>query len=143
MLLADAARDYSAGVLGRSNLEEEFAKLERRALKESPGATLERSADVRYTGQSYELNVPWPVGRGFHRAHARTYGYARPDRETEVVTIRVRAKVVTPKVRLRGEQATKPGRGPAILADYGSTTLIPEGWRYRRDAAGNTILRAR
>ncbi|MEO5926939.1 MAG: hydantoinase/oxoprolinase family protein [Bryobacteraceae bacterium] len=142
MLLADAVRDYSAGVLGRADLEAEFAKLERRALRESPGAVMERSADVRYVGQSFELNVAWPVGRRFHREHARTYGYARPDRETEVVTIRVRAKLKTPRVRLAGEQVTKPRQGPALLADYGSTTLIPAGWRYHRDRVGNIVIQA-
>jgi N-methylhydantoinase A len=142
MVLADAVRDYSAGVLGRTDLEAEFAKLEKRALRESPGAVLERSADLRYVGQSYELSVAWPVGGRFHRAHAKTYGYARPDREAEVVTIRVRAKMVTQKARLQGEQVTKPMRGPALLADYGSTTLIPAGWRYHRDAVGNLIVQA-
>ncbi len=142
MLLADAVRDYSAGVLGRSDLEAEFVKLEKRALKETPGAKLTRSADVRYVGQSYELNVPWPYGTRFHGLHERTYGYARRDRETEVVTIRVRAKVATPRVRLKGEQMTKPALGPAILADYGSTTLVPQGWRYHRDRVGNIVIHA-
>ncbi len=139
MLLADAVRDYSRGVLGRKNLEAEFRKLESRALRESPNATLVRTADLRYVGQSYELNVPWPGDR-FHGEHKKVYGYARPDREVEVVTIRVRAIQPTPPVRLRSATPTKPGRGPALLAEYGSTTLIPAGWRYHRDRAGNVVI---
>lgn len=139
MLVADAVRDYSVGVLGRKDVEVEFVKLERRARRESPGAVLQRSADLRYRGQSYELNVPWPVGKRFHEAHQRVYGYSIPNREVEVVTIRVRAKVSTPAVRLSGS-ATRAAQGPALLAEYGSTTLIPAGWRYHRDRAGNIVI---
>jgi N-methylhydantoinase A len=139
MLMADAVRDYSAGVLGRSDIDDAFAKLERRARKESPEATIERTADLRYAGQSYELNVPWPVGNAFHKAHERVYGYARPDRQVEVVTIRVRARTKTVKPKLAPGQ-TSQGRGPALIADYGSTTLVPSGWRYRRDHAGTLVI---
>ncbi len=59
MLMADAVRDYAAGVLGHDNIEKIFEALEKRASRESPGAEIERSADLRYRGQSYELNVPW------------------------------------------------------------------------------------
>src|SRR5579872_4548145 len=101
MLMADAVRDYAAGVLGREDLEKKFAALERRARRESPLAEIERSADLRYRGQSYELNVPWPgAARAFHREHARVYGYATPEREIEVVTIRVRARQRVAKPKL-------------------------------------------
>ncbi len=166
MLMADAVRDYSAGVLGRKNVEHEYARLERRARRESPGAALERSADLRYRGQSYELNVPW--GGDFHREHQRVYGYSSPDREVEVVTIRVRARKILPKPQLR-RAPRRPGNpeirrvwvegkwrsievwrreqigearrhGPALILDYGSTTLAPPGWSYRVDRSGNLVL---
>ncbi len=114
MLMADAVRDYAAGVLGRGDLEREFDVLERRARRESPGAEIERSADVRYRGQSYELNVPWPgAARAFHREHARIYGYATPGREIEVVTIRVRARqrVAKPKTSF-GNRFERGARRP-------------------------------
>ena len=88
MLMADAVRDYSAAALGRSDFATLFAALERKARKESPGAEIERNADLRYRGQSYELNVPWDEkdpARAFHREHQTTYGYATPLREVEVV----------------------------------------------------------
>ena len=80
MLLADRVRDYSAGVLDPSQIEKRFAQLERTARRDMPGAKLERMADVRYVGQSYELTIPW--GASFHDEHQRIYGYcdpARPD----------------------------------------------------------------
>ena len=70
MLLASHVRDYAAGVLTRSDFEREFLRLERAARKDLPGAELIRSADIRYTGQSYELTVPWNAAdpaAPFHR----------------------------------------------------------------------------
>jgi N-methylhydantoinase A len=139
MLMADSVRDYSAGVLGVKDLEREFASLERRARKESPNAEIERSADLRYKGQSYELNVPWPKG-DFHKAHERMYGYAAREREVEVVTLRVRAREARSAFKVPARKRTQ-GRGPALIPDYGSTTLVPRGWNYCVDRAGNLVLR--
>ena len=171
MLMADAVRDYSAGVLGHSNIEASFAALERRARRESPSAAIERSADLRYRGQSYELNVSWANGRAsslFHREHFKVYGYSNPDRDVEIVTIRVRARAPMAKPKLaRG--ARQPGqphtrrvwaeghwrrvavwnreqlgedrrRGPALILDYGSTTLAPPEWSFHVDRAGNLVI---
>jgi N-methylhydantoinase A/oxoprolinase/acetone carboxylase beta subunit len=173
MLLADTVRDYAAGVLGRSGLEAEFRELERRARAENRGAGLERSADLRYAGQSYELTVPWAGATArFHAEHQRVYGYSDPARSVEVVTIRVRARIAAPKLvlpRLERERITRieqrrvwiAGRrrlvpvlgraqvvsssqtGPALILDYGTTTLVPPDWSYRTDRTGNLILERR
>ncbi len=172
MLLADSVRDYSAGVLAQTNLEQQFQTLEKRALRESPQSKIERTADLRYKGQSYELNVPWPAGRNFsafHQAHARAFGYSIPQGEVEIVTIRVRARLTTAKPRLTAARATTSAPtstrriwtsggmravsvlqraqitrtaqpGPALVLDYGSTTLIPAKWTFRRDRAGNLVI---
>jgi N-methylhydantoinase A len=192
MLMADEVRDYAAGVLGSEKIEETFLALERKArgssLKGAPQATIERSADVRYRGQSYELTIPWidhrsqkssrGLAAAFHREHQRLYGYATPEREIEIVTLRVRTRRKTSPPQLPREsqeagvseirnvwidgawrdvpvlqRAGLPmqGRssrkasfkvGPALVLDYGSTTLIPPGWAYRRDAAGNLVISA-
>jgi N-methylhydantoinase A/oxoprolinase/acetone carboxylase beta subunit len=174
MLLADRVRDYAAGVLNRSNLEREFTRLERIARKDLPGAELVRSADIRYTGQSYELTVPWlddDPAAPFHQEHQRVYGYSNPERAIEIVTIRVRARLPVEKPRLISKRtpprhAGKPLfrrirsagawrdtpvyprssltklalRGPALIVDYGSTTLVPPGWRFSLDAFGSLKL---
>jgi N-methylhydantoinase A/oxoprolinase/acetone carboxylase beta subunit len=169
MLLADEVRDYAAGVLNHPGIEREFQRLERIARQELRNGELIRSADIRYAGQSYELTVPWLArspGEPFHREHRRIYGYANPDRAVEIVTIRVRAKCVVDKPKLRKKVAgvrQKPGvrrihsagawhrtpvyqraqlsaaasRGPALVVDYGSTTLVPPGWRFKVDGFGN------
>jgi len=172
MLLADHVRDYAAGVLGRENYGSVFRKLEVRARRENPGCILERSADVRYAGQSYELTVPWQdadPGRPFHAHHRKIYGYSDARRPTEVVALRVRARRPSSRIRLRaavgvggteverrrihvaGKWADVPvwnrdqlegkaKKGPALVADYGSTTLVPGGWSFRRDEAGNLLI---
>jgi len=169
MLLSDAVRDYAAGVLGRTDIEEQFAKLERKARRESPGAAILRSADLRYRGQSYELNVPLTSAlQKFHAEHRRVYGYALPERPVEIVTIRVRARAAETKPRfirppaVPGKPATRKiwiggswkktnvwrreqlpaatQSGPALVLDYGATTVIPPGWRFQADRIGNLVI---
>ena len=55
------------------------------------------SVDIRYRGQGYELNLPFTknLGADFEKEHARRYGYAHPDREVELVTLRLRATLPT------------------------------------------------
>jgi len=184
MLMADQVRDYAAGVLGSDKIEQTLLALERRAHREAPKRAprveIERSADVRYCGQSYELNIPLSargtkgsprgLAAAFHREHERLYGYATPERDIEIVTVRVRARRRTIPPQLSRERQ-EPGdsqirkvwieggwreirvwkstqlssrrkAGPALILDYGSTTLIPFGWVYRRDGAGNLIITA-
>ncbi|MGA3202583.1 MAG: hydantoinase/oxoprolinase family protein [Bryobacteraceae bacterium] len=172
MLMADAVRDYAAGVLGRSDIEKAFTILEQRARRESPAAEIERTADLRYRGQSYELNVNWNDGDPttlFHREHEKIYGYANTDRAVEIVTIRVRARTTLEKPKLARSGSAKTGKpeerrvwvggnwkkiaawkrasltdrakpGPALVLDYGSTTLAPPGWKFQVDRAGNLLL---
>jgi N-methylhydantoinase A/oxoprolinase/acetone carboxylase beta subunit len=177
MLLADQVRDHAAGVLNRSDFEREFQRLERTARKELRGSQLFRSADIRYAGQSYELTVPWHAAdpaAPFHQEHQRVYGYSNPGRSIEIVTLRVRAKVVVRKPKLLARRArsgpskkpvlrrvhsagawhetpvyartslgAKTLPGPALVLDYGSTTLIPAGWRFSLDKFGSLIVTGR
>ena len=66
-------------------------------------ARIHRSLDMRYAGQSYELNVPFSRDflSAFHRAHERRYGYADPARTCEIVNVRARFTGRTPKPGLR------------------------------------------
>ena len=105
-------------------------------------------------------------GAPFHREHERVYGYANPDRAIEIVTIRVRARRAADKPkalprsrpRAQAEAASRriytdghwreipvyerqnlsrmARRGPALVIDYGSTTLIPPGWKFSVDQSG-------
>ena len=158
MLLADRTRDYSAGALGVSDYEARFRKLEKQAAKDVRGAVIERFADVRYAGQSYELTIPW--GADFHKAHQRVYGYSDAKRATQIATLRVRATVRVEKPALamaarrskfgetrrvwvagKWQKVAPSTRGPALIVDYGSTTLVPPSWSIKQDRAGSLILR--
>jgi N-methylhydantoinase A len=128
-------------VLGQSKYEQRYKELEKQARRDMPKALLHRSADVRYTGQSYELTIPW--GGDFHAAHAKEYGYSDRARTTEIVTLRLRAVLPVPRLSIRAtaRAATrKPVAGPALVADYGSTTYVPKGWKYVADEMGNLIV---
>ena len=73
---------------------------------------VEASADVRYVGQAYDLNVPIArrgradkrarLARAFHKEHVRRYGHALDDDLVEVVNIRVTGIGLTPKPTLAG-----------------------------------------
>jgi N-methylhydantoinase A len=107
ILVSDAIKDFSRTLLWNiakgfvaSDLEKEFRKLEKLAqgefCAEGWAGTLhfERSLDLRYRGQGYELNVPatGDVAARFHEEHQRRYGYHHPGKEIELVTVRLRAK---------------------------------------------------
>ena len=139
MLAADQIRDYAQGVLGSQDLDAVFAGLTAQA---QGIGKLERYADLRYAGQSYELTVPWksPGGarRAFEQLHERLYGY-RMASAIEVVTLRVRSRVKTKPWRTPPAEPLS-GQGPTVLSSYGSTTLVPPGWRYQRDRFGNLVV---
>jgi len=103
MLAAEVVRDYSRTLLAIEPAERvlraAFAALERGARRdmraeEVPRPTLERTLDVRYAGQSYELTLPFAPGwvDAFHRLHATRFGHADARRRVEVVTVRLRAR---------------------------------------------------
>jgi len=109
-------------------LEPLFARLEARARRETPGgAALIRTADLRYAGQSYEINVPWAGAEAaFHKEHARLYGFANPGRRVEVVTIRVRARAASEKPKL-----PKAPRAKVAAVTASETRRIHSGGRWR------------
>lgn len=133
ILLSDVVRDVSQSVLMPigadetpqlasvlKQLEYGFTSLRRSALAElrSEGfdatqARVSRSLDVRYQGQSYELSVPFTANfhRSFHQEHAKAYGYAYPERPLEIVNLRLRLVIPTPK---SGTRPRKPRRANQV-----------------------------
>jgi N-methylhydantoinase A len=104
ILLADTVRDYSHTVMlaadGRESLEDRFLPLEQRGVEEFAAEGLEgaaqRTVDLRYRRQGYELNVPYegrslaPAIDAFHRLHQQRYGFCDVHRPVEVVNLRLR-----------------------------------------------------
>jgi N-methylhydantoinase A len=89
-----------------SDLRRVFSELQKHAERDlrverwRGRARFARSADVRYRGQGYELNVPLSERLlvDFHDEHRRRYGYSHPGREVEIVTLRLRASIRSPAV---------------------------------------------
>jgi len=114
ILASDVVKDYSRTVLWRASgkvpteqLNREFAALEKTAAKDyreehwEGSPRYQRSVDLRYRGQGYELNIPLTKNllRDFQQEHHRRYGYSHSTREVELVTLRLRAVVKSSTTR--------------------------------------------
>jgi N-methylhydantoinase A len=121
ILASDVVKDYSRTVLWRvqgkvpqAQLAREFSALEKSAANDFgreawPGSPhYDRSVDIRYRGQGYELNLPLTNNllRDFELEHKRRYGYMHPTREIELVTLRLRAVV-----KIKGARVGKVALG--------------------------------
>jgi N-methylhydantoinase A len=110
ILASDVVKDYSRTVLWRVSgkiplvqLNREFVALENNATKDFREESwrgkvhYQRSVDLRYRGQGYELNLSLSKNllKDFQREHHRRYGYSHSTREVELVTLRLRATLRT------------------------------------------------
>ena len=105
MLLAPPMRDYSRSFLtisrqDRNNLAGIFEPMILQARREMLGEgvedselVFEPSIDLRYKGQSFEINVPFSSDyiTAFHEKYAGLYGHHHSDRAVEIVTLRLKA----------------------------------------------------
>jgi N-methylhydantoinase A len=110
ILLADATRERSRTVMlpGETlpSLAEHFESLEtsaRAEFSDEDAIIVERSVDLRYEGQGYDLNIPYTseTTEAFHLRHEQHFGFADRSRRLEIVNVRVR-------VRLPAEPFTFP-----------------------------------
>jgi len=135
ILISDVRLEYSRSVvrpLGaaattlRDTLQT-FAAKARVALREQgldpARAILEPSVDLRFRGQSYEINVPvrGDLGAAFRRVHRRRYGYAAQEEAIEAVTVRLVARVPRP---VRVPRPPAEGR----VRSTSRKALFEEGW---------------
>lgn len=91
------------------------------------------SADMRYAGQSYEIEVmlepdrlaePARIGEAFHHTHRRIYDFDDPGAQIEIVNLRLSAVGAGPKP----EFPTVPGTGQAA-APARDVRVFHGGWR--------------
>lgn len=115
MILSDSVKELSTSFMKRirdtkkEELEKGFHKLEKEAMElfkiegiEKGKIIFSRSLDMRYKGQSYELNIPYKNGflEEFHKAHMKLYSHSYRDREVEIVNLRLRGAGIVDKVEL-------------------------------------------
>lgn len=119
ILVSDVVRDYSRTLMVLPNdtsIRRSLETLEEQGRRELSGDGLTViaawSLDLRYTGQGYELSVPWSDDfvNQFHRTHEHRYGYADPRRKVEVVNARVRMVLHTEAAAFTRREVT-PGNG--------------------------------
>ena len=149
-------------------------------------ARLERFADLRYAGQSFELTIPLPQGsvdaagiaaleEAFGVEHEKAYGHraTSADESVELVNLRVigrglhwrdfaakgdniifrpapasrrpvyfgpRSGFLDTPVMDRPALPQTATRGPLIVEEYDTTTVVPPDWQARRDAWNNIVL---
>jgi len=144
MLAADVIKDYTQTHMlsGDCPIEEIAAKfaplidkgsvdLRNEGIAEKH-ILLQQSLDMRYRGQSYELNIPFEENfiAEFHHAHRQTYGFDRSGGEIEIVNLRVRAvgQVPSPQIQSLPMKSADPSDAliehrPVIFAE--GTKEIP------------------
>ena len=137
----------------RGRLRRDFSILEREGRAQmrtegfAPGSVrVDRTLDIRYAGQSYELGVPFAGDyvAAFHRAHEQRYGYSDSTRSCEVVNIRARflgavPKPGLPKLRVRGPSPAGAvvAKNSALFSGRNCPTTIYDRSKLQ---AGNRIL---
>jgi N-methylhydantoinase A len=190
MLISDVVKNYSQTVLLKledtayEELLRMFETMERRACREmqvegfAPSeVVLQKAADMRYEGQSYELNVPFDEQflEHFNRLYKQRFGYYNVENVVELVNLRIRATASLPKPPLHKEELRGPDssgalihrspaaisgnvyevavydrerlfpgnvvNGPAIVAEYSATTLIPPELVCQVDQYSNLLIR--
>ena len=130
-----------------SELDREFRTLEaestealRANTSNGSGVNFRRSVEMRYYGQSFELDIPTPGGTfdeeglsaiisAFHDEHRRAYGFNVPNEPVELVNLRVVAVQPITKPAARplaagpGSQSPEEkGRRKVFFADLGGWT---------------------
>ena len=171
MLFADVVKDYSQTVLLRfetgsetlvDTLNTGFDELLTRAENEMKpeGFTpdqlkIERSLDMRYEGQSYELNIPYftetetrqqetqVLVQKFHTAHEQRFGYARTDAPVEVVNLRLTATGATDKPSIQPLPIANADPSEAFTVQnrvvFDGETLTTDFYRREALRPGNQI----
>jgi N-methylhydantoinase A len=198
LLAVDLKMDYVATAVQRedrfdpSALQRVYERLEADARRDltaegisAERQRLERSMDIRYFGEAYEIRIDMPSGSvwattlsdavdTFHAAHDALYGYSyRATQLTEIVNLRVTAFGLIDKPDLterpfEGEQLEpadfrqihfdseyretpiydriqlSPGAriaGPAVVEEYGSTTVLQPDQDAHVDQFANLVIR--
>jgi N-methylhydantoinase A len=127
--LADYRYDFVQGQPAKmddmavSDLEKIFNTLMQRAREkldelEDLEVRIDRSLELRYVGQSFEINVPLPenpddaidksgIIEQFHKLHEELYGYSDIAEPVELVNVRISAFAVNPKPSLVRRESHK------------------------------------
>ncbi len=110
----------------------------------APTQRIETVAQVRYRGQSHELDVAAGGGaaqlrEAFAALHEERYGY-RDDAEIELVTLRLTGVDDGPPIALHADPDARAADGPAVIDLGEATLLVPAGWRAQPSPVGGYAM---
>jgi N-methylhydantoinase A len=147
--------DAAALSAGFALLEDEAAAMLREEGREAVPA-IERSLDVKYLGQSFELTVPMPdartpdiereIAERFESEHERTYGHRATGDPIQIVSLRITARVTggeRQSVVIRGAASNAPRERRAYFGrrqGFVSTPVIGRGDLDRAPRAGPLLV---
>jgi N-methylhydantoinase A len=114
LLTVDLARMFSIPVMSTNlqSLATTFVKLRKECVdalrkEKLDNFVLHESVDLRYQGQSYEINLPHQppdlLRNLFDAKHKELYGYSSPEANVEVVNAKIKAVVPVPKIERNRE----------------------------------------
>jgi N-methylhydantoinase A len=140
MVISDYIQEYVQTVLMPASAftperaDQAFAELEARgqqAMRDEGIAPhnvqISRLLDMCYSGQSFELTVPYTATftEAFHRLHEQRYGYEDSARPTQVVNVRIRA--IGPSETSYRPQHAPEQRGDARPAQVDTIRMFSNG----------------
>lgn len=120
------------------------------------------TVDMRYSGQSFTLSIPWlrgaadwyPLRRAFDARHEETFGYADPDNDAEIVNLRLVSVGQVDKPRFDfssvSDRAPEVGQRLVWFGDWTESRVydraaMPIGFGFEgpaivEEAGGTTVL---
>lgn len=124
MLVADTIKDYVRTIMVMAEEAEALVasvltELEQQGRTElaqegisSAKIVIERYLDLRYSGQSYELVIPFEdtivrAVEHFHLLHEQRFGYNDPNEQVHVVNVRLKARGLTSQPALETREITR------------------------------------
>lgn len=115
LLLADFRHDFVSAIMRDTeamdiyeihrtfgSLRQQLRKLIRKEDLDREQLMIDESLDIRYKGQSFEIQVPWDYDldeciEDFHKRHHKKYGFSSPEESVEIVNARMTMTRMTDK----------------------------------------------
>ena len=161
LLLADSIKDYSKSVIklvdktGKKELKGLYSKLIKKSIRDMKKEgfvdhqiKIFPTLDLRYSGQSYEISIPYKENSSFdsafHSAHQKLYSYSHLNRPVEIVNIRIKTVGTTKKIQFKKNPRHAPNPHDALFGEqefiYGQKTYKSKMYKRSLLRTGNTIL---
>ncbi len=144
MLMANVLRDYSLTVKLKvsdpgvhKRLLEELMNLKQKGLEDlveegypEERIIFESFLDMRYRGQSYEITVPFKekYEEEFRKKHLDLYGYENRDRDVEIITLRLRARVFRGEIDIPEEEVKTNKLSPGAFLGQADVVFSSKKW---------------